>query len=108
PAVELALEVLDDDVAARARRRRQAAGKRVAVVRRADREVGAERGGRERDEQRQAAEQLRPVLAPRHPCHRSGTFSGGCGVGRRSGAMYASSSSSSPTLSTVHDGSTIG
>src|SRR5436190_22779417 len=45
PAVELALEVPDDDVAARARRRRQALRERVAVVRRLDRQVRAEHGG---------------------------------------------------------------
>ena len=57
----------------------------VAVVGGADRKVSAERSRGERDEQAEPGEELRPVLAPGHPCHLSGTFSGGCcGVGSRS------------------------
>ena len=87
PAVELALEVPDDDVAAGAGSRRQAAGERVAVVFGLDRETRRERGEREGDEQPESRDELCAVLTPRHPCHRSGTFSGGTGAGRRSGAM---------------------
>ena len=87
PAGELALEVANDDVAARPGGRRQAVGERVVVVRRADREVSAERREGEDGEQPGRRHELRPVLAPGHPCHRSCSLSGATGVGRRSGAM---------------------
>ena len=41
----------------------------------------------EHDEEPEHRDELRPVLAPRHPCHRNGNLSGDTGVGRRSGAM---------------------
>ena len=55
------------------------------VVRRRDRQVRERpRRRRARRAGRARATQLRPVLAPRHPCHRSGSLSGG--RGRRAGA----------------------
>src|SRR5581483_9842038 len=105
---ELAFEVRDDDVATGARPRREASGERVAAERRFDRQPRRERASGERDEEPGRCDELRPVLPPRHPYHRSGTLSGTPGVGRRSGAMYASRRSSSPTRSTRHDGSTTG
>ena len=85
--LELALEVPDDDVAARPRRGWQAVRQRVAVICRLDRQMRAERGDRERDEEPEPRDELRPVLAPRYPCHRSGSLSGGIDSGIRSGAM---------------------
>jgi len=52
PAAELALEVPDDQIAARTRRRGQAPRYRVAVVRRVNRQVCGERGGGEPHQQR--------------------------------------------------------
>ena len=86
-AAELALEVAHDDVAARARGRRQAGGERFALVGRPHRQPGDQRGERETDDQCEADEQLVAVLPPGHPCHRSRPFSGARGPGRRSGAM---------------------
>ena len=80
--VELALEVPDDDVAAGLRRRRQAVGERLAVVRGLDRQACRERRERERDDEPERPDELRAVLPPRHPCHRSGTLSGAIGVGQ--------------------------
>ncbi len=52
-----------------------------------DRQMREHRGDGERDEQPESADRLRPVLAPGHPCHRSGTLSIGRALGMRSGAM---------------------
>ena len=87
PAAELRLEVADDDVAARAGGRRQAAGERLALVRRPHRQPGDEGGDREPGDQGEADQQLVAVLPPGHPCHRRRPFSGSGGPGRRSGAM---------------------
>ena len=87
-----------------ARRRRQAARDRVAVVFAAW--IGrcvASAVAASPTSSAEPGDELGPVLPPRHPCHRSGSLSGGVGsvgAGRRPGAMYASSSSSSPTRST--------
>ncbi len=86
-ASELTLEVAHDDVAARARGRRQAGGKRFPLVGRPHRQPGDQRGERETDDQCEADEQLVAMLPPGHPCHRSRPFSGAVGPGRRSGAM---------------------
>ena len=67
---------------------------------------GADRRGRDEHRDRQqeheagGREQLRAVLTPRQPCHRSLEGSGACGAGSSSGAIYASRSSSSPICST--------
>ena len=86
-ASELTLEVANDDVAARARGRRQAGGERFPLVGRPHRQPGDQCGERETDDQCEADEQLVAMLPPGHPCHRSRPFSGALGPGRRSGAM---------------------
>ena len=75
-ASELTLEVAHDDVAARARGRRQAGGERFPLVGGPHRQPGDQCGERETDDQCEADEQLVAMLPPGHPCHRSRPFSG--------------------------------